>query len=201
MAHMLNKMMSQKDVESWGLDFEDIGEPSRKVTDENKEEYKMKKVYYYLVGKRRKQLDALKKGFRAISELNTQLNVFSYSELMLLCYGQDYIDAESILKLIVIEDFRPHSPTPVYLAQLLREFSPIQLRKFLEFVTGQCGLRPGEKRKIVVRCVFVDSIHALPVSHVCGWQMDLPDYGDKDLLRRKLLMAFDYMQGSGFQYV
>src|SRR5690606_15910444 len=101
MAHSINKMMSQHNIETWGLDFEDIGLPSKLVTDENKNEYQAKKVFWELIDKRRRQLNAMKKGFQSIHELNTQLRIFAYNELMILCCGREYIDAEDVIKLIV----------------------------------------------------------------------------------------------------
>lgn len=201
LALSLTKIISCDGVDSWQLDFEDVGEQNRAVTDENKVEYVRRKTYHVLLGCRLDALNAIKRGFHSIRELNAQLRVFSYRELMHLVHGQTgFLDVESIIEMLVFEGFHSQSRTPHMLVELLREFNQMDVKRFVEFITGSSGINDEERtsdRKIVVRCVNVDNRNTLPVAHTCAWIMDIPDYGDKQFMRAKLLQAFDNI-GSGF---
>jgi len=203
MAHSLRLMISQRGVEDWGLDFSEFpGCEERQVTDSNKEEYIHTKIRYCMLLKRLEQLKAIKRGFETISDMKSQLALFSWKELMLLCCGADYIDPGTVISLLKFRGFSIESSTPTHLTSIIENFNNIQLRKFVEFATGQCGLNyaPSKEPFITIQKVN-SSMDALPVSHVCSFTIDIPDYNDRQLFESKLLQAFEYYQSSGFHYV
>eukprot|EP00761_Pharyngomonas_kirbyi_P011170 gb/GECH01011195.1/.p1 GENE.gb/GECH01011195.1/~~gb/GECH01011195.1/.p1 ORF type:complete len:924 (+),score=237.76 gb/GECH01011195.1/:1-2772(+) len=207
LALNLHRMMVHSGVESWGLDFQDIRDgASIPVTDTNKMEYKQLKVDYTLVESRRPQLEALKRGFFAIRPMNSQLLTLSFRELMLLCTGNDEVSFEEIKKRLRFSGFSRSSSTPRCVFQMLRQFSSWQRRKFIEFATGQCGLPTldtgdrSQPRKITIRFTATE-MDRIPISHVCGWVVDVPDYGDVETMQHKFQIAFDHMSGSGFRFM
>lgn len=197
MAHSLNQIMLTS-VNDYGFNFDEFDEISRDVTDENKKEYKEKKMQFYLVTKRREQLEALKQGFHIITDLSLQLKLFSFHEMTFILFGQEMIDSKRVIELLKFEGFPSNSSTPQDLITILSEFSNLNLRMFLEFITGQCGLRENEKRRILI--MKTNNMNSLPVSHVCGWQLDIFDYQNVTILKSKLLISLENRE-SGFLYV
>ena len=55
----------------------------------------------------------------------------------------------------------------------------------LKFMTGRTRLQPGVSQTIN----FVARKEGLPQGHVCGNSMDVPVYGDKETMRKNLLIA------------
>lgn len=195
MSHSLNQIMLTS-IDDYGFNFEEFNEKSRDVTNENKQEYKDKKLEFYLVTKRKEQLEAMKQGFHSIRDLSLQLQLFSSQEFILILFGQELIDPKRIIELLQFEGFN-ESQTPNDLISILQEFSNLNLRMFLEFITGQCGLKENEKRRILI--YKSNNRNSLPISHVCGWQLDLPDYQNRDLLKTKLLISLENRE-TGFLF-
>nr|CAG4719662.1 unnamed protein product [Naegleria fowleri] len=211
MANSLRLLLAHSGVDEWCLDFSEIpGCEEKLVTDENKKDYALLKIRHVMLTQRLEQLKALKKGFESIEELQqSQLIIFSWKELMLLCCGSDYIDAQSIISLLKFKGFSSNSSTPNYLIEVISHFSTVELRQFIEFVTGLCGFSYAwsqqgstQQRYITIQRVS-SSRDSLPVSHVCSFTLDMPDYDDKDLLKLKLLQAIDFSSNSmtGFHII
>ena len=98
------------------------------------------------------QLDAIQKGFRSVSLLNTHLDTFSHIDLRLLFTGKDNISIQfsnnyflgmefissSIIKdILVFRNFPKESKTPDFLKQVLDSMSSNDLKRFLLFITEQ----------------------------------------------------------------
>ncbi|KAG2378289.1 hypothetical protein C9374_008432 [Naegleria lovaniensis] len=211
-ANSLRLLLSHGGVEEWCLDFSEIpGCEEKLVTDENKKEFALLKMRHVMLTQRLEQLKALKKGFDSIVELQqSQLIIFSWKELMLLCCGSDYIDSQAIISLLKFKGFSSNSTTPNHLIEVISEFSTVELRQFIEFVTGLCGFSYSwtqqgsstQTRRITIQKVS-SSRESLPVSHVCSFTLDMPDYDDKELLKMKLLQAIDFSSNSltGFHII
>jgi hypothetical protein len=81
--------------------------------------------------------------------------------------------------------------------EVLREFAPQQRSLFLRFVWGRSRLpASGEFRKFKLTKLNkggnIDDY--LPVSHTCFFQLDLPSYSTKEIMRDKLLYAITHCQ-------
>jgi len=106
------------------------------VTDKNKYEWIQLKIYDLLVGKRKAQLEALKKGLHRLTDLVSGLKLLSPFELELVLTGQPTINAQLIISALNFEDFPPTSSTPNHMIQYLRQLPPTGLHKFVQFATG-----------------------------------------------------------------
>ena len=176
------------------------------VNDHNKNEYVELKIQNELIESRKQQLESLKKGFFSIKplvEIFTPLELYP-SDLQLLLQGEgNFISSSSIKDVLYFRGFPNQSSTPNHLLQLLDQFSQEQLKKFLLFTTEQSkipfgGLKnpniysPYPKDKITI--THSNNIERYPVSHVCFYQLELPDYQNYETLTTKLLESIHQIQ-------
>ncbi|EFC46436.1 predicted protein [Naegleria gruberi] len=201
MARSLRMLLTHEGVHEWEISFDGLGQDSnRMVNDQNKHDYVKMKMRNVLLLSRLEQLKAIRKGFNSLVELQPQLALFSWKELMLLCCGKDYIDVKSVIDLLKFKDFPTNSRTPLFFTQFISSLSSIQLRQFIEFSTGQCGISYGWQSKALSITVQYSSssVDSLPVSHICSFILDLPDYNNYQLLETKIKQAFEFTSSSGF---
>jgi E3 ubiquitin-protein ligase HERC2 len=81
--------------------------------------------------------------------------------------------------------------------EVLREVTPKDRQLFLRFVWGRSRLPQGKnfKRfKLTALNKGGNEDGYLPVSHTCFFQLDLPTYSSKDVVREKLLYAITHCQ-------
>lgn len=102
-----------------------------------------------LVEQRKRELQALKRGFmKALRDLSEEAQPFmcllSHTDWRLLFCGQEYINSEQVVLCLRFQGFgprqRPGCLTPQWLTAVLRSFSDNNLRRFLIFVTGTPSL-------------------------------------------------------------
>jgi hypothetical protein len=110
--------------------------------------------------------------------------------MIILC-GDEFIDINQIISLLEFCGYDEDSNTPSHFIQLLTGFQKIEIRKLIEYITGQCNISLLEKKKIIIQ--NVENINLYPISHVCHWQMDLPDYNNYDVLQTKVNFVMNYI--------
>lgn len=165
-------------------------EDGTRVCDANKREFVQQKVQHVLVKSRLRPLRALKSGFdQALGGLEEALSVFSATDMQLLMCGENYIDGHMVASRMRFAGWPSYSSTPVHLVSLLHEMTPQELRRFLLLGTSACAL-DGDVRITIQRC---PPSERLPVGRTCFRRIDLPDYSDKEMLRKKLLIALSYL--------
>eukprot|EP00026_Physarum_polycephalum_P000610 Phypoly_transcript_00611.p1 GENE.Phypoly_transcript_00611~~Phypoly_transcript_00611.p1 ORF type:complete len:1420 (+),score=266.83 Phypoly_transcript_00611:78-4337(+) len=175
------------------------GGENKVLTDSNKEEYIQKKIEKYLVTDRLEQLESIRKGFLSIESLRAHFNLFSPTELTLLLCGNSHIHAESIKRNLKFKFFPVTSQTPEYLCAVLDELSQDNLRRFLRYITGMVAIPiEGMGKSIIVQCQQ-KSDH-LPSAHTCSFQLDMPDYNQPDVTKKKILKMLEWLD-SGFAFV
>eukprot|EP00276_Gloeochaete_wittrockiana_P004021 CAMPEP_0184655160 /NCGR_PEP_ID=MMETSP0308-20130426/12781_1 /TAXON_ID=38269 /ORGANISM="Gloeochaete witrockiana, Strain SAG 46.84" /LENGTH=1156 /DNA_ID=CAMNT_0027091467 /DNA_START=812 /DNA_END=4282 /DNA_ORIENTATION=+ len=171
------------------------------VTDTNKTEYVNLNIKRILVDERLGQLEALRRGFFIINIANL-ITTLSITDIMAICCGQRHLNGSSIADSITFSGFPPQSTTPSLLKTLLGSLLPADsLRRFLRLCTGRCTLPPGAGGGSLFRitvCCTRDPTR-LPVGHTCGSQLDLPDYGNMNLLTSKLNIALSEMADGTFR--
>jgi len=77
---------------------------------------------------------------------------------------------------------------------LKNEFSDEDKKRYLLFTTGQSRLSLFQKTKEHCISRMHESQEKLPEAHVCFFQIGLPEYNDKETMKKKLLQAI-YMEG------
>jgi E3 ubiquitin-protein ligase HUWE1 len=143
-----------------------------------------------LLGSRLPAFRAFRAGLLCVDALRSILGTLSPRELKLLIGGDDELRADAVVGALRMRDFPPSSHTPLFLKEILHEWSGGLLTAFVRFVTAASRLRPQDQ--IVVRRASVGAIAGslpLPVAHTCFSQLDLPDYNDKAVLVQKLTQA------------
>ena len=126
-------------------------------------------VRQVLVADRRSALLAIRQGFSSL-QLADHLEHFSGLELATLFFGEQYIDADALVKSFVFEEVDAQSQTGAWLHQFVRQLSESSIRVFLARVTNKLTL-PQQGQRITVD---VDSASEQPAFFPVACHMQLP---------------------------
>ena len=176
--------------------------------------------YIHLVAHRRLNIEgsaqtkAFLRGFRDLIPASW-VRLFSSYELQKLVSGDDSVQGIDVAgfknTMQYTAGFHPSQPFVQWFWEVVEEMSSSQQRKLLRFMTS-CSRQPllGFQALDPVPCIqqiripghVLASPHAekqvpLPSSATCMNLLKLPNYQDKELLRRKLLAAIE--SGAGFE--
>lgn len=74
-------------------------------------------------------------------------------------------------------------------------------KKFLLFTTGSDRVPVGGTGDMTMKISRLKdkNSHHLPIAHTCFNQLALPDYKDKDKLKRKITIAISNAEGFGIE--
>lgn len=127
------------------------------------------------------------------------IKIFDNKELELLISGLPTVDIQDLKDNTIYKSYSAASPVVQWLWEVLEEFSNSEKAEFIQFVTGSSkvpvegfkGLRgPNGIQKVeIVKLNCDNPDQRLPQAHTCFFQLDLPEYSSKDVLRRKLYVA------------
>ena len=160
-----------------------------------------RKVQLTLVESRKIHLAAIRNGFveglKAVSpEAAPFMSLLSHTDWRVLLCGDQTVSGPQVVSCLHFVDFNGHSQVPIWLKETIVSASEDHLRKFLVFLTGSPSLssngRSGRKMEISVRCQ--PRSEALPIAHTCFFQLDMPDYKDKETLQAKFFYAITHAQ-------
>jgi len=202
-ARSLQWMLATVGVEEFGLHFESVGAPDlQEVTDTNKATFVRMKVENMLVGSRKPHLIAIKAGFvealKALSEEAAPfMSLLSHADWRVLLCGESAISGPQVISALKFSNFPKKSQIPTWLREFILSSSEDHLRKFLVFVTGSPSLQPivsnsRPESKVEINVRFQTRSGALPVAHTCFYQLDIPDYRDKEILQNKMIYAIQH---------
>ena len=76
--------------------------------------------------------------------------------------------------------------------EILKEMSAEERTMFLRFVWGRSKLPSSGKLKSFTLSKLNRGDDALPISHTCFFQLELPDYSTKEVMRDKILYAISH---------
>ncbi|VDK43015.1 unnamed protein product [Gongylonema pulchrum] len=211
----LLKRCAPHEVEALDLDFsviiDDLGLSKKvelkkdgtniKVTADNRMEYIQLYVNYFLSKRLAPMTAAFRNGLRNVLDLDW-LRMFSPLELSMLIGGVDLeIDFNELKKFTTVHNIKSeHDQHYMDLFWLvINEFSPIDKKKFLKFITG-CPRPPIMGFKTLTPPMGIQLVHdvdKLPTAATCMNLLKLPLYQDTDTLRRKL--AYAISANAGFE--
>ena len=143
------------------------------------------------------QKEAFLSGFYSIISKDL-LKMFDNRELELLISGLQAIDVDDLRENTVYEGYNARSRPVVLLWEVLQELDNSERAEFIQFVTGSSkvpvegfkGLRgPNGQQRFTIARVQTHGALRLPQSHTCMNTLDLPEYKDKETLKRMLLIA------------
>jgi hypothetical protein len=103
--------------------------------------------------------------------------------VLMIILGLEFISSTIVKKELVFQGWPKRSETPNFLKCVLDSMTSNDLKRFLLFITEQDSISiTGSTRPITVR--YFPNGDTLPQSHVCFYQLDLPDYNDLDKLKQ-----------------
>lgn len=154
----------------------------------------------------RRQVEAFKAGFDVVFPV-TDLCAFTLEELGMLLGGgqQEDWSVEALMEAVKADHgFRMDSVTIRNLLEIMSEFTSLERREFLQFVTGSPKLPLGGFRNLspalTVVCKTPDGNHKpdhyLPSVMTCVNYLKMPDYSSKEVMKAKLLLAMSEGKGA-----
>ena len=167
------------------------------VDNDNKDEY----VELYLDWYFNKSIDivfnSFEKGFYRV--FNRDLcKILSPEELELIICGTQKLDFTELKNACNYEEYTKDSETIKYFWEILLEFNEDEKKHFLSFVTG-CDRAPidGLGSLPITISNGGSDLNQLPSAHTCFNNLILPDYKNKELMKKKIHIAIHYSEGFG----
>lgn len=120
-------------------------------------------------------------------------------ELELIICGTQKLDFKELEKATRYDDgYTESSVTCKYFWEVLHTFTEEEKKKFLFFLTG-CDRAPinGLRYLPITISRYGPDSDKLPCAHTCFNHLLLPDYSNKEKLRKLLLIAINNSEGFG----
>lgn len=193
------------------------------VIADNRVEYVSKYVDWLLVDSVGQQFGEFMRGFnRVIGSSNgngngneqsisiesnkSVINIFHPDELELLICGSSELNFFELERTTTYisgqegDNWNRSHPTIVFLWEVLHEFDLIQKQKFLFFFTGSIKAPLGGLSEVCMKIQRMGSdVSQLPTCHTCFNTILLPEYRDRETLKRNLLVAINETEGFGLR--
>ena len=163
----------------------------------NKDEYVNLYIDWYFNESIKEYFNSFEKGFYCVFNSNLS-KVLTPDELELIICGTQLLDFNELKKAALYEEYTKDSETIKYFWEILLDFNEEEKKKFLSFVTG-CDRAPIDglgSLQITISNGGTD-IKQLPSAHTCFNNLILPDYKDKEKMKKAILTAINYSEGFG----
>ena len=168
------------------------------VNNENKEEYVKLYINWFFNKSIEEYFNCFEKGFYKIFH-KSLINILTPEELELIICGTQYLDFYELKRVCTYENYDKNSESIKFFWEILLDFNQEEKKKFLSFVTG-CDRAPIDGLGSLVITVSNGGINVdkLPTAHTCFNTLVLPDYKDKEKMKKALLTAINFSEGFGF---
>ena len=163
----------------------------------NKDEYVELYVDWFFNKSIQEYFNSFEKGFYCVFNRNLS-KVLTPDELELIICGTQLLDFNELKKACQYEEYTKDSETIKYFWEILLDFNEEEKKKFLSFVTG-CDRAPIDglgSLQITISNGGTDT-KQLPSAHTCFDNLILPDYKDKEKMKKAILTAINYSEGFG----
>jgi len=163
----------------------------------NKDEYVDLYIDWYFNKSIREYYNSFEKGFYCAFNKNLS-KILTPEELELIICGTQFLDFNELKKACQYEEYNKDSESIKYFWEILLDFNEEEKKKFLSFVTG-CDRAPIDglgSLHITVSNGGTD-LNQLPSAHTCFNNLILPDYKDKEKMKKAILTAINYSEGFG----
>ena len=164
---------------------------------DNKEEYVDLYLDWYFNKSIQDGFKSFERGFYCV--FNRDLcKILSPEELELIICGTQKLDFNELKKVCRYEEYTKDSLTIKYFWEILLEFNEEEKKKFLSFVTG-CDRAPidGLGSLPITISNGGSDLNQLPSAHTCFNNLILPDYKNKEKMKKKIHTAINYSEGFG----
>jgi hypothetical protein len=157
---------------------------------------------FFLADAIARPLQAVRRGFDEIADVSA-LRCFTEDELDSLLCGGDAIEqswdlsVDTLNRYCKLQGYMSGDKTIVALFEVISEFTPVQQRQFVRFLTGCPRLPLGGLKNISPSLTIVRDTQStfgmqdsfLPTVKTCTNTFKLPPYSSKEVLRQKLLLS------------
>ena len=167
------------------------------VDKSNKDEYVELYLNWYFNTSIQEVFTSFERGFYRVFSRDLS-KILSPEELELIICGNQILDFHELKRVCKYEEYTKDSETIKYFWEILLEFNEEEKKKFLSFVTG-CDRAPIDglgSLPITISNGGTD-IEQLPSAHTCFNNLILPNYKNKEKLKKNLLIAINYSEGFG----
>ena len=167
------------------------------INNTNKEEYVRLYTDWFFNKSIEEYFKSFEKGFYKIFH-KSLIKILTPEELELIICGTQYLDFYELKRACQYEDFDQNSESIKYFWEILLDFNEEEKKKFLSFVTG-CDRAPIDglgSLKITVSNGGSD-LNQLPTAHTCFNNLILPDYKNKEKMKKVIHTAINYSEGFG----
>ena len=164
---------------------------------DNKEEYVELYLDWYFNKSIQDAFNSFERGFYCV--FNRDLSkILNPKELELIICGTQTLDFNELKKVCRYEEYTKDSITIKYFWEILLDFNEEEKKKFLSFVTG-CDRAPidGLGSLPITISNGGSDLNQLPSAHTCFNNLILPDYKDKEKMKKKIHTAINYSEGFG----
>jgi hypothetical protein len=164
---------------------------------DNKEEYVNLYLDWYFNKSIQDSFKSFEKGFYRVFSRNLS-KILSPEELESIICGSQVLDFNELKSACNYEEYTENSETIKYFWEVLLEFNEEEKKKFLSFVTG-CDRAPidGLGSLTITISNGGSDTNQLPSAHTCFNNLILPNYKNKELLKKNLHIAINYSEGFG----
>ena len=168
------------------------------IDNSNKEEYINLYLDWYYNKSIKEYFEYFKTGFFRVCDIKLS-KILKPEDLELIICGTQKLDFKELEIAAKYEDgYDKNSITIKYLWEILHDFNEEEKKKFLFFVTG-CDRAPinGLGSLELTLSKWGPDSDKLPIAHTCFNHLLIPDYQNKEKLKKLLLIAISYSEGFG----
>jgi ubiquitin-protein ligase E3 A len=168
------------------------------INNENKKEYVELFIDWYFNKSIEDYYSSFEHGFSRVFDEDL-LKILTPEELELIICGSSNLNFDELKKVCIYKDgYNEESLTIKYFWEVVFDFDKEEKRKLLSFITG-CDRAPinGLGNLVISITKLGSDINKLPSAHTCFNDLLLPDYKNKELLKKFLLIAINFSEGFG----
>ena len=167
------------------------------IDNNNKDEYVDLYIDWFFNKSISEYFNSFKKGFYRVFNPNLS-KILTPEELELIICGTQILDFNELKKACQYEEYDNNSETIKYFWEILLDFNEEEKKKFLSFVTG-CDRAPidGLGSLPITVSNGGSDLNQLPSAHTCFNNLILPDYKNKEKMKKAILTAINYSEGFG----
>jgi ubiquitin-protein ligase E3 A len=143
----------------------------------------------------RRQFEAFQAGFQKILGVQ-HIRTFAPDELDILISGDEVFDWQDFQWYTQYSDgYTDKSASVRYFWDIFWEFPHERKLKFLQFATGSDRAPVGGLANVKMTIQRRGDPSKLPAWHTCGFIFGLPDYKNKDIMKKRLELALNETEG------
>ncbi|CAB0012094.1 unnamed protein product [Nesidiocoris tenuis] len=169
------------------------------VTNDNRQEYVRLYLDWVLNTAIYEQFRAFYLGFHSVCASNALIMLRAEEVEMLVC-GSPALDLNELRKVTEYDGYKPDQLIISDFWEVLNSLDDELKKKFLLFTTGSDRVPVGGMGEMTFKVTRTNQDPGnLPEAHTCFNQLVLPQYGSKDVLKEKLIIAISNAEGFGLE--